>query len=72
MLEWDDCNWDLVDGAVQRLEKAWQSVPTAPLSQFVPPPEDPQREQVLVTLIKVDQEYRWRPRRGTISSYRVD
>ena len=59
MTKWDDRTWDCVDDAVQRLEESWRSAPGVNLAELVPPPGDPRREKVLVTLIKIDQEHRW-------------
>ncbi len=60
MAVWDDEVWDVVDQAVQRLEESRVVGGDSDLRQLVPPPDDPQRERVLLTLIKVDQEHRWR------------
>ena len=57
---WNDQVWDIVDDAVRRLEESWRSRAKVDLRQFVPPPDDPRHGDVLATLIKVDQEHRWR------------
>ncbi len=60
MAVWDDQVWDVVDQAVQRLEESRGAGSDSDLRRLVPPADDPQRERVLLTLIKVDQEHRWR------------
>jgi WD40 repeat protein len=52
-------DWDFIDDAVARLEKAWKSAGGAVLAEFVPPADHPMRRQTLLTLIPVDLEYRW-------------
>ncbi|NOX53926.1 MAG: protein kinase, partial [Planctomycetes bacterium] len=53
-------DWTLIDRAVEELEIAWQSGRPIALAEWVPPPGDRLREPILVELIKVDQEFRWR------------
>ena len=57
---WNDQVWDIVDDAVRRLEESRRSRAKVDLRQFVPPPDDPRHGDVLATLIKVDQEHRWK------------
>ena len=57
--ELDDRAWGLLADAVRRLEDSWQTSGTADLSEFVPPGHEPLRQQVLVELIKVDQEFNY-------------
>ena len=52
--------WDCIDRAGDRLERAWRSSNEIALSDFVPPPDDPLRERTLIFLITIDQERRWR------------
>jgi len=52
--------WDAIDQAVWQLEEAWRHASRPDIEAFVPPPGDPLRQQVLVELIKVDQEHRWK------------
>ena len=58
--ELDDQSWAFLGDAVRRLEESWQTTSGAELAQFAPPPGNPLRERVLIELIKVDQEYRWK------------
>ena len=70
MAAWDDQVWDVVDQAVQRIEQARLAGEDADLTDILPSSDDPQREQVLLTLIKVDQEDRWRHgERKTLEGY---
>ena len=52
----------LIDTATSRLEADWQRLsPTPPpIAQYLTPPSDPARVPLLVALIPVDQEWRWR------------
>jgi hypothetical protein len=52
--------WDAIDRTVWQLEESWHSRSEPDLGAFAPPHGDPLRERVLVELIKVDQEHRWR------------
>lgn len=56
----DAGEWSLVDDALEGLEESWRKAGQPDLAQFLPPPGHALREQVLVELIKVDQECRWR------------
>ena len=66
--EWDngcgeslsDAAWDVIDKAVWQLEEAWRHAQQPNISLFVPPWGNPLRQRVLVELIKVDQECRWK------------
>ena len=49
-----------IDGLLSRLEVAWKERGDADLKELVPEVGHPQHRQALVTLIPVDQEYRWR------------
>lgn len=70
MAAWDDQVWDVVDRAVRRIEEARQAGKEADLTDILPSANDTQREQVLLTLIKVDQEDRWRHgERKTLEGY---
>ena len=70
MAAWDDQVWDVVDEAVRRIEHARRAGKDADLTDILPSRDDPQREQVLLTLIKVDQEDRWRHgERKTLEAY---
>jgi serine/threonine protein kinase/Tol biopolymer transport system component len=51
---------NLLDDAVEQLEKAWRATPDPGFANLVPLASDPRRERVLLELIKVDQEYSWR------------
>jgi len=55
----DNQYWGVLSDAVRSLEAAWKTRVTPDLSGFVPRVGDPLRRQILVELIKVDQEYRW-------------
>jgi len=59
MADLSNKDWDHLDDAVARLEHSWQTSGGADLAQFVPAADHPLRAQTLLTLIKVDQEYRW-------------
>lgn len=58
--DWGNESWGQLSQAVSALESAWKQTPFPELAQFIPIEFDPQREAILVELIKVDQEYRWR------------
>ena len=51
--------WSDVDDAVEKLEDSWRAADGGNIGEFVPPTGHPQRERILIELIKVDQEYRW-------------
>src|SRR5207253_224416 len=55
-----DATEALLDQAVGRLEEAWQCAPPPDLAPFLPAVAEPARRRLLIELIKVDQEYRWR------------
>lgn len=52
--------WPVLSEAVEAVEEAWQQAPRPNLAPFLPPDTDSRRQVVLVELIKVDQELRWR------------
>jgi serine/threonine protein kinase len=58
--DWADQSHDIIDEAMRRLEAKWQSAGSADPAEFLPPASHPLRERALITLIKIDQEYRWR------------
>jgi eukaryotic-like serine/threonine-protein kinase len=63
---YDDSDWELLDDLVERFEEAWRQQGVASLEAFVPAPDSPHRQRVLVELVKVDQEFHWaagQPRR---------
>jgi len=58
-VEPDDQQWSVVDDAVDRLEQLWKTSSCPDLAPLIPPPGDPLRHQILVELLKIDQEFRW-------------
>ena len=65
--------WDIIDEAVDGLERGWASGASPDLSALVPATGHPIRKRTLVTLIKVDQEYRWRSgQRKLVEEYLED
>lgn len=60
MTDWDDDIWDRVDAVVRRWDDSWQNRFITDLVELAPSTDDPAYEEILVTLIKVDQEHRWR------------
>ena len=66
----DSQSWEVLADAIRRLESAWKTSPDPNLASFVPSAAIPSRQRVLVELIKVDQEYRWRSGHGqNLESY---
>jgi hypothetical protein len=59
-VELDDAGWAILAEIVRRFEDRWQSAGAADPADFVPGPRDRLRGPVLVELVKVDQEYRWK------------
>lgn len=59
-VELDDAGWAVLTDAVRRFEDLWRSAAAADLADFVPGLGEPLRGPVLIELIKVDQEYRWK------------
>lgn len=57
---WDDDIRDLVDAAIKRLEEAWHKGDPIDLDLFLPPTDSPFQQQVVIALMKVHQEHRWR------------
>jgi hypothetical protein len=55
----DDQTWLIVDSTAARFEQAWSTVVYPALQTFVPPGAL-SRQRVLIELIKIDQEHRWR------------
>ncbi len=58
--ELDDAAWSAYSAVVERFETAWHAQGDAGIVDFLPAAEDPSRPRVLVALIKIDQEHRWR------------
>jgi len=56
----DQADWRILSSAVRRFEEAWKSGSQPSFSHLLPPPGEPIRQCILIELIKVDQEYRWR------------
>ncbi len=56
----DEPSWMVLDQAILRFEEAWRMSPRPELSQFVPVCDEPMCTRVLMELIKVDQEWRFR------------
>lgn len=55
-----DSQWSAIDAAVGRLEDLWEVGSRPELKPLLPPLGDPNRVAVLIELIKVDQERRWK------------
>ena len=73
LAELDDADWTRLDAAVGQLEESWRTASDATLGQLVPPCGDPLRGRVLIQLVKIDQEYRWRAgRRKLLEAYLAD
>jgi len=60
VVDWGNERWGQLSQAISAFESAWAQSPFPELAQFVPLESDPQREAILVELVKVDQEFRWR------------
>lgn len=56
----DDDSWALLSDTIGRFEETWRMGATPQLGGFLPAPDHPVRRLLLVELIKVDQEHRWR------------
>jgi serine/threonine protein kinase len=52
--------WRFLSQSVQQLEQSWASGAPRPLAELLPAPDQTYRRRVLLELIKVDQEYRWK------------
>ncbi|MBI4602296.1 MAG: protein kinase [Planctomycetes bacterium] len=66
----DDRAWRLVADSVRGLEEAWRQTARPDIGRFVPAPGEPLRSSVLLELVKVDQELRWRSgERRRLESY---
>jgi serine/threonine protein kinase len=50
---------DFVDDVVRRLEQSWRTAGPAEVAHFVPLEDHAHREEALLALVQVDQEYRW-------------
>ena len=59
-IDLDQRLWPAVEGAVQQLEERWLAGEPATISEYLPGLESPFRRRVLLELIKVDQEFRWK------------
>ena len=59
MSESDALSLQHVIAAVDKFETAWKESDTVKIGQFLPAEDHPDRKQVLVALIKLDQECRW-------------
>jgi serine/threonine protein kinase len=56
----DDPSWMRLADIVRRFDESGRTAPGAELAHHLPGPGDPLRQPVLVELVKVDQERRWR------------
>ncbi len=55
-----DAAWDTIDVAIRQLEEAWRQAPQPDIGPWIPPVGNPLRLRVLVELIRVDLECRWK------------
>lgn len=58
--ELDQSDWNVLEYAVRRLESAWNEGAPAELGEYLPRVPDSLRLRILIELVLVDQEYRWR------------
>ncbi len=66
----DDQQWAAISNAIWQLETSWHADSPIEISDLVPSAADPLRQRVLVELIKVDQEHRWKAgERKLLESY---
>ena len=63
----DDLIWAVVTNTVERFEVAWNSSPEPKIADFVPDAADVLHIPVLVELIRVDQEHRWREHKKKVA-----
>ncbi len=59
MLSQDEASARVTE-ALDRFDEAWRRTPAPPIDDFLPPPGDPERGQVLRDLVHSDIEYRWK------------
>lgn len=65
---WNPADWAQMVSAVNALEAAWKDNPFPDLASFLPVNDDT-RERILIELIKVDQECRWRIGEGRLVEF---
>jgi serine/threonine protein kinase/WD40 repeat protein/tetratricopeptide (TPR) repeat protein len=53
-------DWQQVDAAIAQLESLWQKSEDVDLSACLPEADSPYYQEVLLALIPIDQEFRWR------------
>ena len=58
--ELDSVGWALLSRTVRQLEQSWRENCEADVAEYVPASNHPLRQLVLLELVKVDQEYRWK------------
>jgi WD40 repeat protein len=69
-VELDDQSWSVLVASVEGVENAWQAATPPHLASFLPAESAAFRQRVLVELVKVDQEYRWKSgERRTLETY---
>lgn len=59
-VELDNQNWSTLTAAIEGFEQAWQATSHPHFASFLPAGPATLRQRVLVELVKVDQEYRWK------------
>lgn len=52
--------WRAIGNAVEQLEDAWSSGSPMSLEDLLPAPGNPFRLRMLIELVRVDQEFRWK------------
>ena len=52
--------WTMISESVQRLETSWATASSVSLASLLPGQDHSFRRRILLELIKVDQEYRWK------------
>jgi WD40 repeat protein/predicted Ser/Thr protein kinase len=60
LAEVEDQNWSVLRDAVRTLEESWRTGSSSGFVDLLPSADHPFRQRVLIELIKVDQEFRWR------------
>src|SRR5262245_61613429 len=45
---------------VERFEQAWKTAPQPDLAEYLPGQDHPHRQAILIDLVHVDMEYRWK------------